>query len=163
MSIGMHCRLLAGRALPRPAAFPRLCPAARAGLGLYAPADRHPLARSPSVPGIVVVPVARLSAGLAHQADLRRNNPPAKRKTDPGLLLAADPLAAGAGKLGAAHRVILAEGDDLGGVIRAAILPPDGRRERREFHRYRRGSRRPPGAPSVYRARRVHPAPQCCC
>jgi allantoinase len=45
-------------ALPRPAAFPRLCPAARAGVGLYAPADRHALARSPSVPGIAVVPAS---------------------------------------------------------------------------------------------------------
>jgi hypothetical protein len=79
MSIGMHCRLLG-----RPGRFRAL----QRFLDYVQQHERvwvctrqqiATLARSPSVPGIVSFP-ARLSAGLAHQADLRGNNPPAKGK-----------------------------------------------------------------------------------
>jgi allantoinase len=115
MSIGMHCRLLGRPGASAPCSVSSIMSSSTSGCGSVR-ASRSPTTGAKSIRSgnSCRSRVARLSAGLAHQADLRGNNPPAKGKADPGLLLAANALAAFAGKLGAAHRVILAEGDDLG-------------------------------------------------
>lgn len=54
MSIGMHCRLLGRRAVFGRCSGSGLCAAARAGVGLYPPADCRPLAGSASVSEVSV-------------------------------------------------------------------------------------------------------------